>query len=772
MQINNPDSQKEYLKSIERQTDELYRLKVENDKIFRSLIPYFSDHELELEYTINGKTETRKIPFVREILTSKGERREVTISPESFWDYIGKLTEQQLREEFERKLGWHDQTVQNDEKERLVLENKINSLIRKAQNGLAIHQQIQSSLEDRVTREFKNFRLRELVRARKALRELEIKMEANRMSLEEAYGGESTGGPDFDLIMFLEEEYKRLYQQYQDLLHSSPEAFIWKAYQNLIEIKRVFDERGTMVETPYVREKVSHILHEIQEGKRPVFIHGELSTGKTELAKHICRRYLSRPYLERWEKEHPKPSDPKKIEEWEEARRQAMEPLEVRGVRSLEKEDLTTTTLLEREEKQLPEEYVKSLMKAKQRFEEEVIKPAASSIPDEEERRKFTEEALKSLEEAYLANLRSSGIITVEKLSPIFQAMKEGRPVIIDEINAIPHHVLIVLNDIITRKPGDIVFTPRGEAIKIQEGFAIIATGNWKPEDSILYPGRSVLDAAFLSRFGIVEYDYLPQNIALEKPDVEPETLRKERQENELFMMLMVRLIDNNLGAYLPEDGIEQLKRLASAARLIQDVFSGKLVSTAYYARGGKIDPKDVLKENVLAFRQLFPIIERWKREGFVRPLDDYLFLEYVYRSSARPEEMKYLYNILQTMFGFFQDSDWPQSTGESDEDVKKIRDYNIVRKMYGVDSLSLASRPIPIETNVRYFSPLEIIEHIYGPIPERTTYPQVEYPQTEIAKDREQERIDAIKAMRETIDDPHVPEEIKEQLKEMESKL
>jgi MoxR-like ATPase len=734
----------ETLEKLELDTNELYRLKVESQAILDRLKPYLPEVTIKIQ-TRSGETVE--------------VRRPATWYDIARWHSEGKL-ENMLREAIARELSPDDQ---------IKLERRVKARLDDVQRGLGLLQQIEQAEEIRLLRHYKWFRLRELVLARKALSQLEEAMNKNRQMLEDA---REQG--DLEDIIRLEEEYRDLYEEYQQIIRSSPEAYVWKTAQTLLEIKRVFDENGTIVETPYVKTKIAHILDHIRQG-RPVFIHGELSTGKTELAKHIARKYLSGPYLERWERENPRPTDPEALKEWEKRREAVKEPLIVRGMRGLEKEDILARTVLEREKTPLPEEQVKFLIEAKERFRKEVIERAAQEIKDPKERERFIQDALETLERAYMEKWRS-GIITVEQLSPIFQAMEEGRVVIIDEMNAIPHHVLIVLNDIITRKPGDVVFTPSGRPIVVQEGFAIIATGNWKPEDQILYPGRSILDAAFLSRFGLEEYDYLPQLIQRESTTDDPEVIRKERQENELFMMLMVRLLDDQLGATLPENSIKKIKELARIARVIQDVFSGKAVETAFWARGGKINPKEVLKENVLAYRQLIPILEMWKRDGFRWPLDVYIFLHYIKRSSERPEEMKYLYGLLQIQGGFFQNEDWPQSTGESDEDITAIRNHIITleKRTKGVDPLSRAKQPVPKkEIKLRYYSPLEIIEEIFGPIPKRSRYTRtllesLSKPQSEEPND--EETIEALREIEEykrsILEDPTIPEDVRGELR------
>jgi hypothetical protein len=165
-----------------------------------------------------------------------------------------------------------------------------------------------------------------------------------------------------------------------------------------------------------------------------------------------------------------------------------------------------------------------------------------------------------------------------------------------------------------------------------------------------------------------------------------------------------------------------------------------------------------------------------WKRDGFRWPLDVYIFLHYIKRSSERPEEMKYLYGLLQIQGGFFQNEDWPQSTGESDEDITAIRNHIITleKRTKGVDPLSRAKQPVPKkEIKLRYYSPLEIIEEIFGPIPKRSRYTRtllesLSKPQSEEPND--EETIEALREIEEykrsILEDPTIPEDVRGELR------
>ena len=87
--------------------------------------------------------------------------------------------------------------------------------------------------------------------------------------------------------------------------------------------------------------------------------------------------------------------------------------------------------------------------------------------------------------------------------------MDDGRPVIIDEVNAIPHELLISMNHVLTRKVGDEVNVQQnsGSAITIKDGYGVMMTGNLNQGDE-RYVDRQDMDPAFLSRVYKIEYDY------------------------------------------------------------------------------------------------------------------------------------------------------------------------------------------------------------------------------------------------------------------------
>lgn len=88
---------------------------------------------------------------------------------------------------------------------------------------------------------------------------------------------------------------------------------------------------------------------------------------------------------------------------------------------------------------------------------------------------------------------------TVFDPGPLYTAMEQGRPIILDEIDAMPASFLIRLNDILQRRPGDTmrIQEDANHEIRIKEGFCILATANMK---SGRYQ-REELDTALMQRF-------------------------------------------------------------------------------------------------------------------------------------------------------------------------------------------------------------------------------------------------------------------------------
>ncbi len=542
------------------------------------------------------------------------------------------------------------------------------------------------------------------------------------------------------LVKRFGEEYHEKEREYLDYIRTDRLAFLVVQAKRLRQMKETFDKNGRIVETPYVQQMMARI-EDVIDGNRPVFIHGELGSGKTALAKHLCVSRISSEYLDRWEqgneelglKPHPRPvrgslsrlEYEKQMEEWENLRRNAAEPILISGHKEIEVETFIGGFKIERMKKMTPQEQVEFIKEEKRKYQE---KYKTESDPDQ------LKKDLQLLERSLMQSF-DTAVETTAYLGKFYRAMYEGRPIIIDEVNAIPHHVLIMLNELLTLKPGDTV-NPAVDnlpSFKVAKGFSVILTGNWRPGSNKLYVGRQQMDAAFLSRLAIIPYDFLPNATDASAFINEPTTPEEEQERreqlagNELTQMLVVRLMDSpGSGFEAPEDAFQKINRLAIVARGIENVLSKNDVDREFFPANANVttNPKDILSENVLSLRHLIPIIEEWRANGYSRDLDEYLFLHYVERSQQRPEEFAYLYEILQRVGGFFPTSKgWP-TAGASDL-LKLLEEFNVSKKMYGAmesgDRRQSALSAVDTEVApLKHYSMVEVVEQLFGKLPER----------------------------------------------------
>lgn len=82
---------------------------------------------------------------------------------------------------------------------------------------------------------------------------------------------------------------------------------------------------------------------------------------------------------------------------------------------------------------------------------------------------------------------------------PAVRAIRSGRPLLIDEVDLVPHAIIGRIQHLLTRRPGDVITIQENsdEELKVPKGFIILATGNIR---SAKYR-REEMDPAFLRRF-------------------------------------------------------------------------------------------------------------------------------------------------------------------------------------------------------------------------------------------------------------------------------
>lgn len=485
--------------------------------------------------------------------------------------------------------------------------------------------------------------------------------------LKEIEQAQESGKPTRGKTAVIEKTRLRLDELEKDknkLLESSPEAYFGLHLKELKEYKKNL-QVGKLVETPYVKEKAEDIAIHMRAGK-PVMIYGHLGTGKTELAMHVAKNYLGKEALIISGSKHTSLAE--------------LYGHQVLAIDKIDRNEL--------------DQFAQTI---EQKFQQWVSENPAS---DEGEKNRAHDRIL----QVYLAQLKG-GTISDFFLGPIYRAMEEGSPVIIDEVNAIPHEVLISLNHILTRKVGEKINVQQntGRQVEIKDGFGIIMTGNLN-QGQEKYIDRQDMDPAFLSRLYKLEYDYLPQKTEGSLED-------EAGSENELFHLLLARIMDKNGNIEVPEGSIKKLWNLAKAARVVQNVFAGREVSSAFYFQqaGGRA-ARYLLKESVLSIRAVDNILSQWQKEGYRYELDHYLHKEFISQGTVASDRA-YLYQQLKDRFGFFSGSGWEQNPN-----------YGTAGNIQSFDVKPARN----LSADMDFVGPRELVEFAYGKAPERAQWPEI----------------------------------------------
>lgn len=185
---------------------------------------------------------------------------------------------------------------------------------------------------------------------------------------------------------------------------------------------------------------------------------------------------------------------------------------------------------------------------------------------------------------------------------PLLRAMAEGRPVILDEVNAMPPEFLKRLNRILQLRPGDTLSVQEnaGRAVRIAEGFAILATANEQTPHR--YRGLDRLSAELVNRFGANSY-------RVHYPDT-----GKDYTEfpTENALLATAAVVDQR-GELPSEISVTELQRVSRAAFISQQVFAGAHGEgfDAFVSTEREIDGRPGLEESVLAPRTLVAILQK-----------------------------------------------------------------------------------------------------------------------------------------------------------------
>lgn len=468
------------------------------------------------------------------------------------------------------------------------------------------------------------------------------------------------------------DQIKRLEDEKSIILNSSSVA---KDYYNkkkiLLDIEN--QNNGKLINVDYVDEAKKKIKKALINGN-PINIFGHLGSGKTAIATEAAVEYAVerkiQSYLElsmeTWYIEHIDADFEEMIENFSsfnsyikkyyknilnnplDSQWQELQPLFISGSHNLTYEDMFVEKTLKLENTFSVDSLENHLKTIAISFNNWILdhKNELKEMSDEEAINAKIE-IWKSLSDILVAQNSSFGTEIKKIEKEILIALRQGRVVIIDELNAIAMSNLIALNDILQKKRGEYVYVTGVGAVKIEDGFAIIGTGNLS-NSIVNYEGTNELNPAFKSRFINMEYNYLPQNLTGEYNN------QSDLYENQLFRVIITRLLDldGSLRIPYPQRSIDELFRFAQLSRLTQNVFMGKWRDS----QDGERDIVDIeLRESVLSIRNIMRVLDEWnlgEEKDFSKALWD-AFIS----SITSPEDQNYI--LSQAIrFGFFNSSE------------------------------------------------------------------------------------------------------------------
>lgn len=468
------------------------------------------------------------------------------------------------------------------------------------------------------------------------------------------------------------DQIKRLEDEKSIILNSSSVA---KDYYNkkiiLSDIEN--QNNGKLINVDYVDEAKKKIKKALINGN-PINIFGHLGSGKTAIATEAAVEYAVerkiQSYLElsmeTWYIEHIDADFEEMIENFSsfnsyikkyyenilnnplDTQWQELQPLFISGSHNLTYEDMFVEKTLKLENTFSVDSLENHLKTIAISFNNWILdhKNELKEMSDEEAINAKIE-IWKSLSDILVAQNSSFGTEIKKIEKEILIALRQGRVVIIDELNAIAMSNLIALNDILQKKRGEYVYVTGVGAVKIEDGFAIIGTGNLS-NSTVNYEGTNELNPAFKSRFINMEYNYLPQNLTGEYNN------QSDLSENQLFRVIITRLLDldGSLRIPYPQRSIDELFRFAQLSRLTQNVFMGKWRDS----QDGERDIVDLeLRESVLSIRNIMRVLDEWnlgEEKDFSKALWD-AFIS----SITSPEDQNYI--LSQAIrFGFFNSSE------------------------------------------------------------------------------------------------------------------
>lgn len=476
-------------------------------------------------------------------------------------------------------------------------------------------------------------------------------------------------------LLVVRDALKGLRARFAEIAQENPESFYVVHSRAFRRYSRQLNS-GRIAITPFVAEKIDELMG-IVRTTRMAILHGPTGSGKSEVAELVAQRFSGK------------------------------KALVISGHRDVSAREFKGHDAL-RSSGGLPAHELPALIEAAKegyRTKHPHSSPAA------------TRSACKQIEERFIHE--NSVTVSEFVLGYAYRAAQDGIPLIIDEFNLIDPTVMMGLNSLMTKKPGELVHVPEnGHApFPVAEGFCVIMTGNLNTGEGAEYYRPHQPDASTTNRFLPVKYGFPPQTTegsaaqahADEKQlyQIILSTLRSGRPSGE-GADLTSRLEDRAMVANLPGGtlALDKLWRLAKLAAITQLALEGKVGQDSPHAHRVNGTSQSAKVEHALTPRVVVNLLEQWKGNGFEYELDHYVFKALV-ESALTAVEKDYFYRQCQLQ-GFCESPGWPEVIDDGSE-----RLYSDVR-----------SPQNPGEAPAQTVPGQVLIREIHGPPPVRVVWP------------------------------------------------
>lgn len=431
----------------------------------------------------------------------------------------------------------------------------------------------------------------------------------------------------------------------EDIKHLAWQYNFFKMIQNSVSDKYIFSHSDLLL--------INDIVEDLKKWK-VVLLTWDTWSGKTELARFLCKKFLKTSYIF--------VSGNKDIEVSDltlEKTITSKSPL------SLEKNIVSKDITNEDEFLAQEAERVFRNILSQESFKAKVLELAKNNNKTEKDIELIKRE-LENME------LTKKSLITEYHLMGIFLAAENWVPCIIDEMNLMRQEIFMALNDHLTKKIWQTVSLPNALwRIEVKKWFCVILTWNDPEQNSNIarYSKRYNIDEASYNRLRVYAKNYFNQiNKTHNQNKLDSiENTYNYLNENELYWVMLMMMFDsktnlNHAWKYWFEvmkkdfewnhlnknNFFSSLKQFAIAISQIQKAYSWETINLAWSFSALPI--KDMIKRKVFSMRNLLEVLEAYKNDTL--PLDYHIYNEFIKHTVNEKE--KYWLLVIFKQFWFF----------------------------------------------------------------------------------------------------------------------